>query len=303
MSLVQSCKKDFEITENEKEDLFKKIYELTENLNQFEGNAFLGNVNGTCYMVLDKNTQGQDIALFRYQILGDRVDETYTIHDLKRVSIAEEPPFKEDYDEYESIYLKGIANGLKVSMNNGKIEDNSTQKNRNFIILLNRSEKELLVILSTSQFSYQVSLSLSSENYDKFKTIFFKDPIIERFESENIDENFELFLEKFSQNYPFQISRVGFPLSIVEFDENLDPYNDDPIHKKINENEYKSKFDFRYEDYHSSLKHSAFTQEIKLNKDKAKIEIRGVNNGIFSDAYFEKQNGKWMFVRFEDFSN
>ena len=65
--------------------LFNDLLSLTQNLDQFEGTAFVGSLRGPCYMVLTSNSQGDKIAKLRYQInnyyqgKADKVDETYTI--------------------------------------------------------------------------------------------------------------------------------------------------------------------------------------------------------------------------------
>lgn len=45
-------------------------------------------------------------------------------------------------------------------------------------------------------------------------------------------------------------------------------------------------------------------QEIVVdeNDTKARIEIRGIDNGIMVDYYFEKNDGRWMLVNIDDAS-
>lgn len=111
----------------------------------------------------------------------------------------------------------------------------------------------------------------------------------------SIDKTFESFLTKFNNDSIFQKSRVKFPLPIVEMDG--DNFNE--VHNKIEQKDY-SRFDLTNNRVHQ--KEEGFTQEIKLYKNKATIEIRGIENGIMTDYYFEKIDGKWIFVGLKDAS-
>ena len=110
------------------------------------------------------------------------------------------------------------------------------------------------------------------------------------------DEDFKVFLEKFSRDSLFQISRVNFPLTVKELDDDYESFE-----KKIEKNEYQ-KMDLRYHDSISKRELNKYTQQIKLNKNKATIEIRGIDNGIMTDIYFEKHDGKWILVSWNDSS-
>jgi len=112
---------------------------------------------------------------------------------------------------------------------------------------------------------------------------------------ESIDKSFESFLTKFNNDSIFQKSRVKFPLPIIEMDG--DSFNE--IHNKIDAKDYR-KFDLTSNKVHQQ--EEGYTQEIKLEKKKATIEIRGIENGIMTDYYFEKINEKWMFVGLKDVS-
>jgi len=114
-------------------------------------------------------------------------------------------------------------------------------------------------------------------------------------EEKSIDKSFESFLTKFNNDSIFQKSRVKFPLPIIEMDG--DNFNE--VHNKLEKKDY-SRFDLTSNKVHQ--KEEGFTQEIKLNKNKATIEIRGIENGIMTDYYFEKINGKWMFIGLKDAS-
>ena len=115
----------------------------------------------------------------------------------------------------------------------------------------------------------------------------------------NIDENFKTFLDNFSKDSVFQISRVIFPLKVTELD-----YNNEleSIVRIIQKKEY-TKLDFEYPKDALTREFDRYTQNIKTKGDKAVVEIRGVDNGIYSDFYFEKINGKWHLKSWNDSSN
>lgn len=115
-------------------------------------------------------------------------------------------------------------------------------------------------------------------------------------DSNNIDRDFSAFIERFSSDSAFQLSRTKFPLRVKQYDiENIDTI----IYKQQSEFEMmdlrKMESDDRYD---------RWKQEIAVEKSqrKATIEIRGIDNGIMVDYYYEKRNGKWFFVGVEDSS-
>ena len=110
-----------------------------------------------------------------------------------------------------------------------------------------------------------------------------------------IDKTFESFLSKFNNDSIFQINRVKFPLSIIE----TESENFTEVHSKIERKDYK-KIDLTFDK--ADQKREGYTQQIKLSNNKATIEIRGIENGIMADYYFEKVNGKWTFVGWNDSS-
>lgn len=109
--------------------------------------------------------------------------------------------------------------------------------------------------------------------------------------AKNIDENFNTFLEVFSKDSLFQISRVKYPLIQKEW---IDPEKG-TVEKLITKKTYEI-LDFTYPKDALTREFDRYTQKIKTNKNKTVIEIRGVDNGIYSDYFFEKLNGKWMLI-------
>ena len=157
--------------------LFNDLLSLTQNLNQFEGTAFVGSLDGPCYMVLTSNSQGDNIAKLRYQINNyyqgktDKVNETYTITELKRKSAKKDGFGLNNTRDYEDTYLYGNVKGLKASINDGAITDGSGSGNIWFV--LDSVDYELTYIMASSaNWSFQGSIGLEMEDYIKFKELF-----------------------------------------------------------------------------------------------------------------------------------
>jgi hypothetical protein len=110
-------------------------------------------------------------------------------------------------------------------------------------------------------------------------------------------ENFDDFINKFRSDSLFQIERIKFPLTFVtwDIDDNLateEISRENWRHLRL---EYKNEFGTREID--------AYTQETKIYADSAKIELRGVDNGIHVDYVFIKVNGQWTLTTERDYSN
>ena len=115
----------------------------------------------------------------------------------------------------------------------------------------------------------------------------------------NVDETFEIFLSHFNRDSLFQITCVDFPLVYKEVD--MDSEDLSMIEGKIEKSDYL-KMDFTYDRSMAERTLDAYTQDINVKNNKATIIVRGVDNGIATDYFFEKRNGKWMLFYFEDHS-
>ena len=114
---------------------------------------------------------------------------------------------------------------------------------------------------------------------------------------ENVsEEDFNRFLKKFNQDSIFQISRIKFPLKVTE----SDPEQDYETIERIIELKNFTKLNFEYPKDALTREFDKYSQKIKIEKDSAVIEIRGIDNGIFSDIVFEKINGKWKLKTWND---
>lgn len=110
-------------------------------------------------------------------------------------------------------------------------------------------------------------------------------------------EKFDIFFNKFTSDSLFQLERVKFPFTLVTWniDENLATEEISREHWRYLRFEYKPEFGTRDID--------AYTQEIEIYTDSAKVEIRGVDNGIYVDYIFNKVEGKWTLTLGRDYSN
>jgi hypothetical protein len=104
-------------------------------------------------------------------------------------------------------------------------------------------------------------------------------------------EDFKYFFRLFNNDTVFQISRIAFPLKVKINNDDLElvdyvipkeKYTTINLDKNPKERDYK--------------------QQLILKGDKAVIQQRGLNNGIFIDYYFEKIDGKWQLVTWVDVS-
>ncbi|HMV90343.1 MAG TPA: DUF4348 domain-containing protein [Cyclobacteriaceae bacterium] len=119
---------------------------------------------------------------------------------------------------------------------------------------------------------------------------------------ENNDERFEIFFEKFKLDSVFQHVRVQFPFLDERVNLDNDSGPDEFITDSIEEDDWTFA-NFNYDESIAKRGLDAYTQEVKVEKDRAVIEIRGVDNGIWIDYYFERQNGKWVLISGKDSSN
>lgn len=115
--------------------------------------------------------------------------------------------------------------------------------------------------------------------------------------TKSIDDDFKSFLEVFSKDSVFQVSRVTFPLVLDEW---IDP--ETGTVKKLMDKKAYEILDFRYPKDALTREYDRYAQTVKFKDNKAVVEIRGVDNGIYADYIFEKIKGKWMLVACKELS-
>ncbi|MDB5118851.1 MAG: hypothetical protein JWN56_69 [Sphingobacteriales bacterium] len=111
----------------------------------------------------------------------------------------------------------------------------------------------------------------------------------------DLDSKFETFIKYFSKDSVFQVSRIDFPLKV----KNVDEENEQEIIIKKSQF-HKQDFDDKTTE---TREFDKYKQEIKVNRNKAIVEIRGIDNGIYIDVYFEKKNNKWKLLTWVDSSD
>ena len=115
---------------------------------------------------------------------------------------------------------------------------------------------------------------------------------------DNVDDSFETFFEYFNKDSLFQISRIDFPITVME----LDWKNDYADIEMIIELKDYHVLDLTYDKSYELRESDKYTQETLLDENKAIIKIRGIDNGIYSDYEFEKNKGKWKLKTWNDSS-
>lgn len=114
--------------------------------------------------------------------------------------------------------------------------------------------------------------------------------------TDDADIDFKTFIVKFSKDSLFQISRIKFPLIVKELELSDSSYY---LEEKINITDHRN-MDFSQQQMESVQ--SGYTLEHKIENNKATIELRGIDNGIITNYYFEKIEGKWTLISWVDSS-
>ena len=112
----------------------------------------------------------------------------------------------------------------------------------------------------------------------------------------NNQEDFNEFFKKFTTDSLFQVERTKFPFRVIWLTD-----DGETTHETEKENWTHSTF--YYEESYASRQVEAYTQEMKIYADSAKLEQRGVDNGIYVDYLFIRDKGKWILFTGRDYSN
>jgi hypothetical protein len=113
---------------------------------------------------------------------------------------------------------------------------------------------------------------------------------------DNDQEDFNQFFKKFATDSLFQMERTKFPFRALWL-------TDDGETTHETEREDWTHSTFHYEDGYATRQKDAYTQEMKVYTDSAKLEQRGVDNGIYVDYLFMRDKGKWILLTARDYSN
>ena len=161
------------------------------------------------------------------------------------------------------------------------------------ITVLSRLTKQFVFVISF--FTYFLTISCKNENVKEAvkETEIKSDANIEveykQEEPKIEEEEFSNFIEKFSKDSIFQISRIHFPLNIQLLDDNFELAEFSIV-----------KDDYSILNFMHPSDFVEFKQKTVVNENDAFIEVRGTGNGIMIDYLFEKINGKWQLKTWID---
>ncbi|MBS1543967.1 MAG: DUF4348 domain-containing protein [Bacteroidetes bacterium] len=117
--------------------------------------------------------------------------------------------------------------------------------------------------------------------------------------SQDVDNSFEDFLSKFSNNKEFQKSRVKFPLDFTYYEGVAPPVE---VHKdpKINEWEH---IEFLPDSITAKGEGGHTTSIVESSQDRRLVHRTGIDVGISVQYFFEKIRGRWFLVKVVNASN
>jgi len=154
--------------------IFKEIKVLARTLDQFEGIATVGEATGPLFLVFAES-QG-DLIQVRYQLDGigingyTIVDETFSLHGLTLENRLTKPlPFSSDANMCVK-YIKGEAEGLRTSINNGPVEVGAGEAD--IYLSLDTLNFEISCQLVSQTWSFKSSSKLDFDSFIKAYTIF-----------------------------------------------------------------------------------------------------------------------------------
>lgn len=137
------------------------------------------------------------------------------------------------------------------------------------------------------------SSKLKNEAVDESKN----DLLVEKSKTpDNVDDDFKIFLSYFNKDSIFQISRIRFPVPYKE----LELSDSSDLVNKIYEKKNHHHFDFSLQKSEKTIEQ--YKEEMRINKNEAVIEVRGIDNGFIMDYFFQKINGRWMLITWIDSS-
>lgn len=102
-------------------------------------------------------------------------------------------------------------------------------------------------------------------------------------------EDFNVFFEKFNADAKFQSSRVIFPLKYKMNNDDLELTDYTMTKEKYKTLKLNNKADDKY-----------LKRTLLVKKNKANLQQRGLDNGIFIDYIFELKNDKWFLKTWID---
>ncbi|WP_024769503.1 DUF4348 domain-containing protein [Aquimarina macrocephali] len=153
----------------------------------------------------------------------------------------------------------------------------------------------LLIVLTIVSCKQEVKSEPESESELKPEVV---EKIKEKIEiPSNVDSEFKTFFKFFNKDSTFQISRIDFPLKIMEMNGEMSD-----VEPRIIELKDYEKMDLTYDKSFETREYDKYTQKVILDGSKARIELRGIDNGIHNNFEFEKIDGQWKMITWTDSS-
>ncbi len=106
-------------------------------------------------------------------------------------------------------------------------------------------------------------------------------------------EEFDDFLQEFSMRESFQLNRIKFPIKAIVPDAEHEGMA--PMEETIGRYEWEM-LDLTYDSTYLTRPYDQYYQVVRFQDDSAVVEIRGINNGIYADYYFELIDNQWYLV-------
>ena len=106
-------------------------------------------------------------------------------------------------------------------------------------------------------------------------------------------EEFDNFIRKFNAEESFQLNRIKFTLKAILTDAEHEGIA--PMEATIGRYEWEM-LDLTYDSTFLTRPYDQYYQVVRFRNDSAIVEIRGINNGIYADYYFELVDNQWFLV-------
>lgn len=106
-------------------------------------------------------------------------------------------------------------------------------------------------------------------------------------------EEFDQFIRKFSVEESFQLNRIKFPIHAIVPDAEHEGMA--PMEETIGRYDWEM-LDLTYDSTFLTRPYDQYYQVVRFRNDSAVVEIRGINNGIYADYYFELVDNQWYLV-------
>lgn len=113
------------------------------------------------------------------------------------------------------------------------------------------------------------------------------------------NEDFYVFLDKFSNEESFQLNRIKFPIAVVVPDTGHQGMA--PMEETVGKYEWEM-LDLTYDSTYATREYDTYYQTVRFTGDTAVVEIRGINNGIYADYYFKMIDAEWYLVTLKEAS-